>query len=599
MAPPKKQQPQQAASNKQTQTIFASSQTQSSNIQDDDFSADLIKQVNKEAGMRKAFNLGTDEAPTTVKRWISTGSRQLDYIISNRRNGGLPEGRIIEIQGPTSIGKSHLTYEVAKATQRMGGIVVYIDTENATSVENLESVGVDVRKRFVFIQETCIEEIFKVIESTIEKARNLKADVPVTVIWDSVAASAPKAEIDGEYDQNTIGLAARVLSKGFRKITHVIGDKNVCLLLVNQQRVKIGCVHPETNIVWRKTPLVVSPIAADDVDVCYGTMDEFFQETGHSWKQMEINQPIDVAGYEIRTLQNGLPVWKKVKRIVRKPETVRYTISSGDNSLVCSGEHKVFVRSKRSGEEGFLEVRKCFESEHWVGTENGWRDFIVSLDEQSLIPILDIEVEDCHSYLSEGFLSHNTMYGDPSTTPGGMAIPYHSSVRIKLTGGQQLKKTINGKEAVIGIEVTAKTIKNKVARPWREVSFEIHFGRGIMESEQLFDELRQYCDKVSDPVLMDGKKVEIAGTGAWKNLLVTDHETGEILQDVKFYKSDFQSKVLNDPNLLPCVLHLCDAAFIMKSNHEEHHTIASVDTSSAAEVEALRMEQGGREILHD
>ncbi len=433
MAPPKKQQqPQQAASNKQTQTIFASSQTASSNIQDDDFSADLIKQVNKEAGMRKAFNLGTDEAPTTVKRWISTGSRQLDYIISNRRNGGLPEGRIIEIQGPTSIGKSHLTYEVAKATQRMGGIVVYIDTENATSVENLESVGVVVVKRFVFIQETCIEEIFKVIESTIEKARNLKADVPVTVIWDSVAASAPKAEIDGEYDQNTIGLAARVLSKGFRKITHVIGDKNVCLLLVNQQRQKIG-----------------------------------------------------------------------------------------------------------------------------------------------------------------------VLYGDPHTTPGGMAIPYHSSVRIKLTGGQQLKKTINGKEAVIGIEVTAKTIKNKVARPWREVSFEIHFGRGIMESEQLFDELRQYCDKVSEPVLMDGKKVEIAGTGAWKNLLVTDHETGEILQDVKFYKSDFQSKVLNDPNLLPYVLHLCDAAFIMKSNHEEHHTIASVDTSSAAEMEALRMEQGAREILHD
>lgn len=258
MAPPKKQ-PQQAANNKQTQTIFASSQTPSSNIPDDDFSADLIKQVNKEAGMRKAFNLGTDEAPTTVKRWISTGSRQLDYIISNRRNGGLPEGRIIEIQGPTSIGKSHLTYEVAKATQRMGGIVVYIDTENATSVENLESVGVDVRKRFVFIQETCIEEIFKVIESTIEKARNLKADVPVTVIWDSVAASAPKAEIDGEYDQNTIGLAARVLSKGFRKITHVIGDKNVCLLLVNQQRQKIGvlygdpsCVSPDTKIKVRK-----------------------------------------------------------------------------------------------------------------------------------------------------------------------------------------------------------------------------------------------------------------------------------------------------------------------------------------------------------
>jgi RecA/RadA recombinase len=156
-------------------------------------------------------------------------------------------------------GKSHIAYEIAKATQEMNGIVVYIDTENATSVENLEGLGIDIRKRFVFIQETCIEDIFKVIESTIEKARNLKADVPVTVIWDSVAASAPKAEIEGEYDQNTIGLAARVLSKGFRKITDVIGDKNVCLVLLNQQRQRIGvlygdpsCVSPDTKVKIRR-----------------------------------------------------------------------------------------------------------------------------------------------------------------------------------------------------------------------------------------------------------------------------------------------------------------------------------------------------------
>lgn len=220
--------------------------------EDTDFSAELIKQINKEAGNKIAFNLGTDEAPTTVKRWISTGSRQLDYIISNRRNGGVAEGRIVEIQGPPSSGKSHIAYEIAKSTQEMNGIVVYIDTENATSVENLEGLGIDIRKKFVFIQETCIEDIFKVIESTIEKARNLKADVPVTVIWDSVAASSPKAEIEGDYDQNTIGLAARVLSKGFRKVTDVIGDKNVCLVLLNQQRTKIGCVSPETVVQYRR-----------------------------------------------------------------------------------------------------------------------------------------------------------------------------------------------------------------------------------------------------------------------------------------------------------------------------------------------------------
>ena len=395
--------------------------------EDVDFSAELIKQINKEAGNKIAFNLGTDEAPTTVKRWISTGSRQLDYIISNRRNGGVAEGRIVEIQGPPSSGKSHIAYEIAKSTQKMNGIVVYIDTENATSVENLEGLGIDIRKRFVFIQETCIEDIFKVIESTIEKARNLKADVPVTVIWDSVAASAPKAEIEGEYDQNTIGLAARVLSKGFRKITDIIGDKNVCLVLLNQQRQKIG-----------------------------------------------------------------------------------------------------------------------------------------------------------------------VMYGDPSTTPGGMAIPYHASTRIKLTGGQQIKQTINGKEAVVGINVTCKTIKNKVARPWREVSFEIHFGKGVREDEQLFDELRDFCDKSKDPVIFEGKKINLEGASQWKYFQVNDVKTGEVLVDEKFYKSEFSSRILNNPQYATYLEALMDAAFIMKSGDDNHKTVASIDLSNAAEVEAVKAEKIGK-----
>jgi len=236
-------------------TVSTVEEKKSVTNEDTDFSAELIKQINKEAGNKIAFNLGSDDAPTNVKRWISTGSRQLDYIISNKRNGGIAEGRIVEIQSPPAFGKTHLAYEICKNVQKMNGIAVYIDTENATSVDNLENIGIDIRNRFVFIQETCMEEIFKIIESTIEKTRNLKADVPVVIVWDSVAASAPKAEIEGDYDQNTIGLAARTLSKGFRKITHVIGDKNVCLVLIQQQRQKIGvmfsdptCVSPETKI---------------------------------------------------------------------------------------------------------------------------------------------------------------------------------------------------------------------------------------------------------------------------------------------------------------------------------------------------------------
>jgi recombination protein RecA len=220
---------------------------------DSDFTSDLISALNRDLGHRVAYNLGTDQSPTHVKRWISTGSRQLDYIISNKRVGGLPEGRIIEIFGPPSIGKSHIASQIAKSTQAMGGIVVYIDTENATSVENLSRLGVDITKRFVYADTHCTEEVFDIAEKTILKAKGLSKNIPITIIWDSVAATSPKAELEGAYDKDTIGLQARTISKGMRKITGVIGDQNVLMVCLNQMRTKIGCVSPETLVTVRRS----------------------------------------------------------------------------------------------------------------------------------------------------------------------------------------------------------------------------------------------------------------------------------------------------------------------------------------------------------
>ena len=201
--------------------------------------------------------------------------------------------------------------------------------------------------------------------------------------------------------------------------------------------------------------------------------------------------------------------------------------------------------------------------------------------------VVDMMVEDTETYLAEGQINHNT-------TPGGMAIPYHASTRIKLTGGQQIKQSINGKEAVIGINVTCKTIKNKVARPWREVSFEIHFGKGVREDENVFDELREFCEKCKDPVILEGKKIKLEGTSQWKYFQVSDVKTGEIIVDEKFYKSEFGSRVLNNPEYADYVTALMDATFIMKNGDDSHKTVASIDLGSATEVEAAKVEKLGR-----
>ena len=192
-----------------------------------------------------------------MSRWISTGSKQLDYIISNRQNGGLPEGRIVEIFGPPSIGKSHIATQIAKSTQEMGGIVVYIDTENATSVENLRMLGVDIAKRFVYVDTHCTEEVLSIAESTIIKAKAMDKDVPVTIIWDSVAATSPKAELTGDYDKESIGLQARAISKGMRKITGVIANEKVLMVCLNQTRTKIGVMYGDPTCVDLDTEIEV------------------------------------------------------------------------------------------------------------------------------------------------------------------------------------------------------------------------------------------------------------------------------------------------------------------------------------------------------
>ena len=371
----------------------------------EDFTSDLIKSLNKESGARVAYNLSVDESPTHVNRWISTGSKLMDYICSNRRSGGLPEGRIVEIFGPPSIGKSHIATQIARTTQHLGGIVVYIDTENATSVENLGMLGVDVSKRFVYVDTHCTEEVLSIAEATIMKAKAMDKDIPVTIVWDSVAASSPKAELLGDYDKESIGLQARAISKGMRKITGVIANQNVLFVILNQIRTKIG-----------------------------------------------------------------------------------------------------------------------------------------------------------------------VMYGDPDTTPGGKAIPFHASTRIKLGAGQQIKEG----DDVIGIHVSAKTIKNKVAPPFRKVDFEIHFGVGIKEHEQVFDILRKH-----GPAVISGKEVSVEGTGSWKTFSVTDTKTGEVIIEKKFHKPKF-NEIMNHPEYSGYIEDLLEVAMV-----KVFHDTPDIDSESYEEIRSL------------
>jgi protein RecA len=218
----------------------------------------------------------------------------------------------------------------------------------------------------------------------------MQKNVPITIIWDSIAASSPKAELLGEYDQNTIGLQARTISKGMRKITGIIGDQNVLMVCLNQTRVKIGVMH-----------------------------------------------------------------------------------------------------------------------------------------------------------------------GDPTTTSGGMAVPFHASVRLKLGAGQQIKDKDGN---IVGINVSAKTVKNKVAAPFRTANFQIHFGKGIVEHEEIFDVLRDAGERK-----INNKIIAVGGDGAWKLFTVIDEDKQMQIIEKKFHKADF-GEVLNNPEYKQYLDDLIDAVMIKSAS---------------------------------
>lgn len=189
--------------------------------------------LNKGAGKdgdQVAWDLTKDDSPTHIRDWIPTGSTLLDYVISNRRDGGIPVGKITEIQGEESSGKSLLCAHLIANVQRRGGIAVYMDTENAANPDFMRRIGVDL-ERLIYVQPGTIEKAFEVAEGVIMTIRAKAPDQPLLIVWDSVGNTPPQAEVEGDYDPNSrMGLGAKAMAKGLRKTTDMIGKEQVTMV---------------------------------------------------------------------------------------------------------------------------------------------------------------------------------------------------------------------------------------------------------------------------------------------------------------------------------------------------------------------------------
>lgn len=197
-----------------------------------------LTQIERQFGKGSVMRLGDEEVARDIDV-ISTGSLSLDIALGI---GGLPRGRIVEIYGPESSGKTTLTLQVIAACQRMGGVAAFIDAEHALDPAYAKRLGVQVDDLLISQPDTG-EQALEIADMLV---RSSAVDV---VVIDSVAALTPKAEIEGEMGDQHMGLQARLMSQALRKLTANIKRSNTLVIFINQIRMKIGIMfgNPETT----------------------------------------------------------------------------------------------------------------------------------------------------------------------------------------------------------------------------------------------------------------------------------------------------------------------------------------------------------------
>jgi len=210
---------------------------------------DLMSLVNKKAGVTVAHDL-TGENPTEVKEWIPTGSRWLDSIISKGKVSGIPVGKVTEIAGLESTGKSYMAVQIAANAQKMGMMVVYFDSESAIDPSFIERAGCDL-ERLMYVQASSVEFVLETIEELLGAT-----DEKMLFIWDSLAFTPSVSDVEGDFNpQSSMAVKARILAKGMSKLVIPIADKRATFLVLNQLKTNIP-QGPNARIIAMTTPYI-------------------------------------------------------------------------------------------------------------------------------------------------------------------------------------------------------------------------------------------------------------------------------------------------------------------------------------------------------